>query len=276
MIKSIQYTNLENVPSYYAAGVKSLTQFIKKPMEFKTGINVILGPNGIGKSTIIRDLAKYFYCYNTGIFELTDSAISEVYDHTLNKDWIYTERLKDGMTISSDGQVCYISSKRFNGNVDVCNRDYGNNMDGLAEAWNNFHSSSGQTNLRSLNHIWNLIKKLDFDTHRKKVITDYKQSNQYKDRHSGITEFYHIENPDLSPSVPTILMDELDANLDVVNTVYLFKAFEILSDRFQIIMSTHSPLLYYIKNVNVIELIPGYYKRCDEELHAFMKDHNLG
>ena len=34
MIKSIQYTNLENVPSYYAAGVKSLTQFIKKPMEF--------------------------------------------------------------------------------------------------------------------------------------------------------------------------------------------------------------------------------------------------
>lgn len=49
-------------------------------IEFKNGLNVIVGPNGSGKTTLIKTLARIFMCEQGGRVAITQTAIDGFFE----------------------------------------------------------------------------------------------------------------------------------------------------------------------------------------------------
>lgn len=263
MIESITYKDLSQTSNGYAPLVKMLKRKINKPINFKEGVNILFAPNGTGKSTIISDLARYHFCYQTGRLKITKSSINDIswFNPLSDKD---THKFKNGVEIVSDGQVFYISSNTCNGDFSL-NNDYMSKKD-FINRYMEVNSSSGEANIKSFLYLYNNIKNIKYDKFVEFAICDVKEFFG-EDYYNSIKNcIKYIENPILPKSKPTILIDELDSNTDIVNSVYLFKIIKQISSRYQIIMASHSPLILELKDVNIIELISGYKNKCKKAI----------
>lgn len=68
-----------------------------------------------------------------------------------------------------------------------------------------------------------------------------------------------------------LLFDEPETALSVPKQHQLFDTLETLSKTFQIIIATHSPLILFRDNINLIELTDGYAKECKEIYRTLVK-----
>lgn len=276
MIESITYTNLNETSNEYAPMVKMLKRKLNKPIKFKDGINILFAPNGTGKSTIISDLARYHFCYQTGITKITNSSIHEISHWNpfakVNDDYKGDKccRVRDGVNIISDGRVNYISNATCNGEFSLEN-DFMSETD-FANAFFERNSSSGEGNIQAFIYGYKKFKNIHYDKLMEIEIGYLKDDEEY---YNDVKEcLKYVENPVLPPSKPTILIDEMDSNTDIINTVYLFKIIKKLSNKYQIIMASHSPLVFQLNGVNIIELISGYKSKCKKAI-ANINDPNV-
>ena len=273
MIESITYTNLNETSNDYAPEVKMLKRKLNKSIKFTDGINILFAPNGTGKSTILSDLARYHFCYQVGITKITRSSIHKIShwnpfanENNGEKRCIF----KNGVQIISDGQVNYISNATCNGTFSLDN-DFMSTSD-FANAYFERNSSSGEGNIRSFVYGYRKFKNIHYDKLIEIEIGNIKDDEEY---YNEIKEcLKYVENPVLKPGKPTILIDELDSNTDILNTVYLFKYIKKLSDRYQVIMASHSPLIFELKDVNIIELLYRYKSKCKKAI-ANINDPNI-
>jgi len=270
MIKWVKYDNLLNTPSGYGADVKSLLALKNKKINFTDGINFIVASNGTGKTTLIDDIAKLHYVYEMGIYKIWYASVQEV---THGGIFTHDYEFKNGLKISSDGNVCYISDRLY-GNLPNPFDSDPNYNDKLIERFNQTITSSGQSSFRSFYTMWEVIRHMDFNKKRLETIKKYQNTMGIDDNDKDLKKYLkHLLNPSIkTPGKPTILIDELDSNLDIISCIYLLKALKQISNRFQIIMSTHSPFIYYMKNVNIIELEDGYKDKCVKLINEFMNE----
>lgn len=258
---------------------KGLKFSIRKP-------NVIVGPNGTGKSALLETLAIQTLSWFSGQSTLDDGYVigrdSDVLwarERPFGNDY----KFLSGLTVETDNApALYYRPNHIPGNDDsvttamMCGyfneaKEYGR----LTE-----RKSSGQKSLAMLERIKDLLsgksKSLEYR------YTNWRAGKELKDldQRSKAGESFSSRMPwdytaeilkkrvhDVSPNAkPLVLMDEPEQSLDAVAELQLWRGIQAADmAEVQIILATHSlyPLLYP-DQFNLIEAVPGYIEQVQE------------
>ena len=256
MITKVVVRNRKNTPVSYLPDVKAFKN--GKTFEFKPGVNVIVGENGCGKTTLMKLIQAYMLVGQ-----------QQCEEKNITKLWSF--RLDEGML---DGVDVYADYKTNVFRLAHPDEYKGENGIGL-QSFENFgsmgmmlNSSTGQGVTIALDSLFRLMfskgAELGFPQ-----ISDWRKEN-YGDYLKYVEE-HRVE----CENEFTILMDEPDRNLDINNIEQIKSILSFHKPNTQLIAVVHNPLLILTlsKNpeVNIIEMTKGYVKRVEDEVVRWNK-----
>lgn len=258
MIKSIKITDPKKLPFNYAEKVFKKGQVFK----FKPGINIIVGENGCGKSTLIKIAKAYLLCTN-GI-ESNESRINELFDY-----WTNTE-ISDGAEVKADYELKAFSLRTV---AEMDEDEKLSSFTNFGLTYMSNTSSDGEKILQSVVHLLNRIFTKDKDNK-----FPIKEINNIKENSNDVWKKYaelyleYVEKNKIEDKFKeyTIFMDEPDKNLSIKNIEDLLPILSEHKEHGQIIAVVHNPVLIYAlsknKDVNFIEMTKNYV----EEVKTFV------
>ena len=275
MIRSVTVRDARCAPYSYVADIPALKE--GTTIEFKPGINIIVGANGCGKSTLIKTIATYLLCGN-GCMK-TPTGYNSVGDAVNDRHlWDPTEgeKLHDGVDVAHDyNGVAFILRNSY----EMENGDALRDMDSFVSAYKRRVSSMGENTMFSIQTLFDVmfadkgVEYLAFPVANLKKIMD-NAGDVWKERLRQLLQYYKRNQvTDLTPEdfQYTVLMDEPDRNLDIYN---LDQVADILSqdkEMTQLIATVHNPLLIarlsQKPNVNIIEMTEGYVNAVHTEIY---------
>lgn len=216
-----------------------------KVFEFKPGVNVIVGKNGCGKTTLMKIIESYL------LVEKNECS-KGMFNSNINHLFGLEGKLLDGIDVYSDYQknvfrLCHSAEKK--------NDDTLANINAFTEYFTQIKSSTGEGVVIALNSMFKRMfsdgANLMFDFDKVGRDDHYKEYGSYVKSHR-MTD--HDEW--------TILMDEPDRNLDIENMENILNILSFHKPQTQVIAVVHNPLLICAlsknKEVNMIELTRGY------------------
>lgn len=257
-------------------------------------VNVIVGPNGCGKSTIIRAIAAYAGCGIDGFptlkepsmlrYVITGASTEEDYDDQIEKTIV--QEMKNPCRIDWDGTPVYFHN--FSARLERAGSSFGSIQGGggfitnCAEeaAW---HISKGQMcgGERAVYMLRNLYETVNrtvcydelFAYDSKRVNDVWMNTFEAQRRHYGKFRNFSVKKP------CTLLLDELDQNFDIATNIQLYGEFlPTLIERtgIQIIAVSHSPIVlsdavFNSERYNVISIDEEYTAQCRENLSNMFK-----
>jgi predicted ATPase len=248
VIKSLEITDEKNLPTPWWAKVKTLKKVTE--LTFKPGINVIVGRNAAGKSTVITLLARHFHCEEDGITCITESSLS-----TLFKKLFEDDPYPDGYKVRHDGQpVGYFSPDDIIGSGATFNYNF------LEDDLNNrmMKASQGQKTMMNVMRTVEKLRKTEklLQTMNEKYVNDL-----WANRIRIVKKLLKGTGP---KGQKTLLLDEPERSLDLENEIVFFQQLRKMD--LQVIMATHSVFAFMMKDVNFIELNRGYVKSIRAKL----------
>ena len=264
MIFSLDIDYTQQCPDGFHMVTKEIGEKRDKPrkllpqhIEFKPGLNLVVGANGSGKTTLLNALWS----------RSLHSAVSDPGD--IYKNLWFNKDLASifpgyGYKFMADGDN-YEEDKFFNIKMDfsspvhimkrisdMSNESAMSNMANFCDFFQNTHMSSGEKLIHSIMRMVNLINSghLDYD-----LVEELKKARVPEEMISGYIEKHHQDAIDKQR---TIIMDEPDAGLDVFGLQFIKQL--ISNPNVQIIAAVHNPaLIMALKDqANVIELTDGY------------------
>lgn len=222
-----------------------------KEFIFKPGVNIIVGENGCGKTTLMNLIKKYL---------MVDYIDCDRGEYRCNINSLY-----DGL-----GQISFLDG------VDVY-ADYCKNTFRLSHAgekekdqavktfedfgamFTQKHSSTGESVLVAVNSLFNYMFKKGA-----KLTFDY---GQFEESDSLYWEYVKNHQQEGSDEW-TILMDEPDRNLDIENISQIKSILSFHKPQTQMIAVVHNPLLICSlskkKSINIIEMTEGYVDKVNQ------------
>lgn len=274
MITKVEIVDNTNTPLNY---ISSLEAFKNGTVfNFEKGVNIIIGKNGCGKSTLIKLMSKYLLCsentktilpnFNSieGPLQLKDLFIDSFNvdldddDKDSNKD---EKVLKDGVKVYSD----YLSVVYNYLNNNTIN----DNFSDIAMITNYMEKSTMSTGESMISSLSNLFqsafsnKEVEFPI--KELINIEKSSNPLWSKRIKSLINYYVSNSIKIGKEDfefTFLLDEPDRNLDITNIDQIYKILSIQKEMTQLICVIHNPILIYklskVGNINFIEMSKGY------------------
>ena len=275
MIRSVTVRDARCAPYSYVADIPALKE--GTTIEFKPGINIIVGANGCGKSTLIKTIATYLLCGNGCMKTPTGyNAVGDAVNDRHLWDPTEGEKLLDGVDVAHDyNGVAFILRNSYEMEEGDALRD----MDSFVSAYKRRVSSMGENTMFSIQTLCDVmfadkgVEYLAFPVANLKKIMD-NAGDVWKERIRQLLQYYKRNQvTDLTPEdfQYTVLMDEPDRNLDIYN---LDQVADILSqdkEMTQLIATVHNPLLIarlsQKPNVNIIEMTEGYVNAVHAEIY---------
>lgn len=242
MLSSLSFQNLANSPRYrYAAALPFFSGHEK--LTFKPGLTVLYGPNGCGKSTVLRMLGDTLCATQGGYSRVTRLTLMDA--HT--EDPI-------ALTVEHDGQPILYCDPRAELGVRGSNFDDDFFEEGLAESVAKT-LSHGQNSTRRLNRIMAVLA----GAAPLPAKIEYPQTSAHAE---AIERLQARLAPRISQGPTTVLFDEPEANCSIPWTEHLwgFLAKPEVLEKFQIIVASHSIFSLGIPNATYVEMVPGYLK----------------
>ena len=248
MVTSLEIVDNNKCPIYYAYELEQFKNGAK--FEFKPGVNIIIGNNGCGKSTLMKLLSSYLLC------DRGESKISE-FNFELNKLFSLREKLYDGIKVKSD---YFYKSYNFISHKDVSFDDAMRSFDSFGNYFENIHSSTGEQNINTLLYLFDTaFKNKDY----KFPIEQIKNSSKLCNKFNDLLKYYEDNGMDYKEYQEiTFLLDEPDRNLDIDYIEQLYNILSFHKKHTQLICVIHNPILIYklskLDNINFIEMSDGY------------------
>ena len=241
---------------------KLLITLIKNKIEFTDGINLVTGPNGSGKTSLLRALAENIGI-DTGMY-VPKSCPAPA--SAFKKHYVYPDVFKKGSydaDIEWDGAYTYLFEPQKYAGFPATLEGRGD-LESFQSLTGSIMSkrSTGQNNLNLLEQLFKKIvgsEVPDFLPPLQKALE--KESARTANRTEPFIEWV-LKLRANGVGKPTLLLDEPDEHLSFPNQTLLYKnVLPKIARTWQVIVVSHSPFSLLLNNPNVIELSkePNYY-----------------
>ena len=265
MIKSLTIDYKQPLPSgfHYLIGERR-KQLLPKNICFKPGLNIIVGENGCGKSTLIKLLAAFCFCENgmpglpsdVGIWDTVGKIFPKAGFIAKKREYTPIQSVKiehdfDYPVMKMRGIMSYNNDELMSSIQRISDFYYGNSQSG------------GQNMLHSIARFAKQVKTVMENYKRHSPIPEGPFNSTYQELIEKLKEWIDQTTVPMQEGRPTILMDEPDASLDVKRLLMLREWLIESSKNVQSIVVLHNPLLIRSladTGANVIQLSKGYIK----------------
>lgn len=253
MIKKVKVT------AGYAAKLPALQD---KTIKFGPGLNILFGPNGCGKTTLVKLLGAYSGT-KAGWSRFVEPRIARAEQNLEYPEVLGCEAPGDARAkVEWDGTASFLMSPEtgdFPGaSIDDAPDGIMGAGDLMAEMMG--RPSSGQSRLIRLNRFLETLKKGDGIPDLTKLPSKYKDVNDTWQK--AMKEFADYAKTLPRDGPVTILLDEIDRSLSLPNQAVLWlDVLPAVAKRYQVIAATHCPFAL-AHNEGFQEMGEGYVQAC--------------
>ena len=261
MIKRIDFTDINNTPISYLGDIDFFNK--NKSVSFKSGVNIIVGLNGCGKTTLLNLIRRYTLCLNS-ITSTCPSGNLE-FESLLTKRF-NSDDICDGIKIISDYQGVVFNMLD---NSVLSQRDNAlSSHNNFQSYFNMLHCSTGEGVVEALTNLFKTMFDsktiLEFPINELRYISD-SDILPHQNKAKQLLKYYKENSftyDDPKDFEFTVLMDEPDRNVDINRLKEIYGVLNRRKEQTQIIAVIHNPILIYklskLEDINFIEMTDGY------------------
>jgi predicted ATPase len=250
MFQKISFAGLKNSEQFaYAAELPFFKS--RKNLEFKPGLNILFGPNGCGKSTVLKMLGGTMFATQGGFSAITETALRDI------SKGFGTPKDSFGLKVLHDGQPVVFADTRNQVGMRGGQFDDDFFQQGLIAAMGS-RKSHGQITASRLTHALSILAGE----------TAFPAEVQDKFGAAGLNRHwlqlrelaYARMKANIDKGQPSMLLDEPEANFSLFwqEAVWNLLAKVPARNDLQVVVASHSIFALGIEGANYIEFEDGY------------------
>jgi ABC-type cobalamin/Fe3+-siderophores transport system ATPase subunit len=261
MVYKVVIKDNEKAPLQYLSDLDNFQNGME--YVFKPGVNLIVGENGCGKTTLMKLIQRYLL---VGQQQCEEKNVVKLFENYKLKD----EEMTDGVDVYADYTTNIFRlahPEEYKGESGIGLQSFEN----FGALGTMMQSSTGEGVTTAINNLWNLMFS------GKASLSFPKLSGWRKERYAAYIDYVkkHRIKPTEEEKEITILMDEPDRNLSLDNIEHIRSILSFHKPQTQLIAVIHNPLLIYnlskVEDINIIEMTEGYVHKVKSIIRTLVK-----